>query len=60
MGSWPEVLEEARTVNVDIFSDDEGKDDDIHERDEEEPKSVDNMAISNEKDDNNNAHDNGH
>ncbi|MGK3755621.1 MAG: hypothetical protein ACI8RD_007931 [Bacillariaceae sp.] len=61
MGSWPEVLEEARTVNVDIFSDDdEENDDDIDERDEEEPKSVDNIATSNMKDDNNDTYDNGH
>lgn len=59
MSSWPEVLEEARTVDVDIFSDDE-ENDDIKERDEEEPASVDNIAIGNKKDDNNNAHDNGH
>jgi hypothetical protein len=39
MSSWPEVLEEARTVDVDIFSDDE-ENDDIKERDEEEPTSV--------------------
>jgi len=53
-GPWPEILEEARTTNVEFYQDDDNDD----ECDEEESKSADNIVTSNKKDDDNNSYDN--
>jgi len=57
-GSWPEILEEARTTNVEFFQEDGNQDVD-EECDEEKSKPADNIVASNMKEDNNNSYDNG-
>lgn len=54
-GSWPEILEEARTTNVQIIPNDDAND---NECDDEDTKSVDNIVTGDKKDDDNKS-DNG-